>query len=232
MGTKRSNRTFTCDSQPVSLWVCCRNLHLMSTYDLCRAEHTATYSCSTFCVLVRPVVRRAHCCESAEGLQSRETGDVWVYVSRRPLPVVGRWYTYFSLWWASSDWIASNLPSNSFTLRSSSRVSPDVLRSQYNARTGCGVTYGDGGLKGPESRPSSSKKLGTSGKDSGCWFGGWSCVAEGATVLGAVAGAGAGAVVAWPADGRPCRGWRGRPYRCVSYRCEGSMAAWMEAVDE
>ena len=102
-------------------------------------------------------------------------------------------------------------------------MSPDVLRFQYNARTGCGGTYGDGELKGPGSRSCwSSKKLGTSGKDSGCWFGGSSCVAEGATVLGAdaVAGAVAGAVVAWPADGRPCRGWRGR---CIPCRCEGNM---------
>ena len=56
-------------------------------------------------------------------------------------------------------------------------------------------------------------------------------MAEGATVLGAEAGAGAGAgaVVAWPADGRACRGWRGR---CAPYRCEGSMSAWMEVIEE
>jgi len=104
----------------------------MSVDDLRQTEYTVTYSCSTFCVLFSPVVRRAHRCDGAEGLQSRETGDVWACVSRRPLPVVGRWYTYFSLWWASSDWTASNLPSNSSTLSSSSWVSPDVLRSQVD----------------------------------------------------------------------------------------------------
>lgn len=57
----------------------------MSTYDLCRAEHTAIYSCSTFCVLFGLLWLDIYLVAMVEDLQSLESGDMMVCVSRRPL---------------------------------------------------------------------------------------------------------------------------------------------------